>query len=471
MQFFVGNSSDISLHPDGRWDAEYMCFAPYKNMNLQYIPIGEALLSSQYGLSIQMSEEGDGTKIYRMNEISDMMCERNVFKYAPIGKREIENYRLNDRDVLFNRTNSQVFVGRTGIFRKFSSEDFVFASYLVRLNPDPDVITPEYLTAFLNTKYGTLDVKRRARISINQSNVNAEELKLVEIPLLSKDIQLKITIAFDNAFELIRASEDTYQQAQALLLDELGLAEWRPVHRLAFIKNYSEVEAAERFDADYFQPKYDAIIEAVKTYSGGWDMLGNLVSVKKCIEVGSKEYLDEGVPFVRVSNLNPFEITKEKYISESLYSKLQQHQPAQGEILFSKDATPGVAYYLSDKPEKMLPSGGILRLMNKTDRINDEYLTLALNSVLTKEQVNRDVGGSVILHWRPEQVKAAVIPLLREEIQAEIQRRVVESFRLRKRSRRLLECAKRAVEIAIEEGEQVAVEWLASETENLAVAG
>ena len=179
------------------------------------------------------------------------------------------------------------------------------------------------------------------------------------------------------------------------------------------------MKAAERFDADYFQPKYDEIIAAVKACPGGWDALGNLVSARKCIEVGSREYLDEGVPFVRVSDLGPFEIAREKRISESLYSSIKEHQPQQGEILFSKDATPGIAHYLNEKPERMIPSGGILRLKSKTDKVNNEYLTLALNSILTKEQINRDVGGSVILHWRPEQVKRTAIPLLPEELQAE----------------------------------------------------
>ena len=59
----------------------------------------------------------------------------------------------------------------------------------------------------------------------------------------------------------------------------------------------------------------------------------------------------------------------------------------------------------------MIPAGGILRLKSKTDKINNEYLTLVLNSILTQEQVNRDVGGSVILHWRPDQVAGTVIPI------------------------------------------------------------
>jgi type I restriction enzyme S subunit len=182
---------------------------------------------------------------------------------------------------------------------------------------------------------------------------------------------------------------------------------------------------------------------------------------------------------VRVSNISPFEITEEKYISEALYNELtpeekdvpfaksKNHQPEQGEILFSKDGTPGIAHYLKEQPPKMIPSGGILRLKSKTNRVNNEYLTLVLNSVLTQEQVNRDVGGSIILHWRPDQVKQTVVPILSDAKQQEIQQRVTESFNLRKQSKHLLECAKKAVEMAIEKDEQTAIDWLKAQTQSI----
>ena len=311
-----------------------------------------------------------------------------------------------------------------------------------------------------------LDVKRRARISINQSNVNAEELKRVEIPLVSNELQLRVTRLFDRAFNLVQASEEEYQKAQTLLLSELGLDNWQPKHKLSFVKNFSDTRHTKRIDADYFQPRYDEIVAAIKSYPGGWDTLGNLVTMQRSIEVGSDEYLDEGIPFVRVSNLSPFEITEEKYISKRLYEMIQEHQPGQGEILLSKDATPAIAHYLRTQPSRMISSGGILRLKNRTDRVDNEYLTLVLNSLLTKEQANRDVGGSVILHWRPDQVEGTLIPLAHPETQAKIRQMVTESFDLRRRSRELLECAKRAVEIAIEQDEQTAIAWLDSETDS-----
>ena len=258
-----------------------------------------------------------------------------------------------------------------------------------------------------------------------------------------------------------------YNQAENFLLSELNLTNWKPKQNLAFVKNYSFTEQARRIDAEYYQPKYEKIVKIIENYSGGFSTLGSLATVTKSIEVGSGEYLNKGIPFVRVSNMSPFEITEEKYISENLYTKIKQYQPEQGEILFSKDATPGIAYHIREKPKKMIPSGGILRLRLTSKRITGDYLTLVLNSLSTKEQINRDAGGSVILHWRPDQVKEIVIPILSKNKQSQIEKKIAKSFSIRKQSKHLLECAKRAVEIAIEQDEKVAINWLRNEIEKV----
>ncbi len=324
----------------------------------------------------------------------------------------------------------------------------------------------EYIATFLQSKYGQFQIKRNTRGAVQQGLL-LEDMEQIKVYIPSEKLEKSICRDIQASIELNRSSTEMYREAQTLLLSELGLNDWQPKHRLTFVKNYSDAEQADRIDADYFQPKYEEIVQIIKSYSGGWDTLGNLVTIRKCVEVGSKEYRTEGVPFVRVSNLSPFEITEEKYISEELYGKIIQYQPEQGEILFSKDATPGIAYYLSEQPKKMIPSGGILRLRSKTNKIKNEYLMLVLNSILTREQVNRDVGGSLILHWRPELVKATVIPLLPEEKQIQIQQKVIESFSLRRQSNHLVECAKHAVEMAIEQDEQTAIDWLENKTQEV----
>ena len=375
---------------------------------------------------------------------------------SSLQNQEILRSQLKKDDVLLTITG--VSYGKSAVV----TDEFIGANinqHSVKMTVKN--ISPYFLSTFLNCKYGYSQSTRHI-VGVTRPALDYSAIKSFLIPDLDRNFQDTIASYCCQAEKSREDSKQRYNEAQILLLSKLGLADWQPKQQLTFVKNFSDIERAGRIDADYFQPKYDEIVNAIKSYSGGWDTLGNLATLKKCVEVGSKEYLETGIPFVRVSNLSPFEITQEKYISEELYAELTEHQPKQGEILLSKDATPGIAYYLREGPEKMIPAGGILRLKSKTDKIGNEYLTLVLNSILTQQQVNRDVGGSVILHWRPDQVAGTVIPILHQEKQTEIAQKVIESLNLRKRAKDLLECAKRAVEIAIEQDEQAAINYLES---------
>ena len=460
MRYKIRYLSSLSLHPDQRWDGEYLCFEPYTNKKLDYVPIGDVLSSSQYGISIEMNEARIGTKIYRMNEISNMLCDRTILKYAKLSTDEVASYKLKDKDVLFNRTNSQAFVGRTGIFRKFSDEAIVFASYLVRINPDPKIITPECLTAFLNTKYGVLDVKRRARISINQSNVNAEELKRVKIPLLCDELQTKITLSFDKAFNLIQASEATYRQAQTLLLSELGLANWKPKHQLTFVRNYSDTQRAERIDADYFQPKYEEIINAILSYSGGWDTLGNLAYLKN---ENFKPKSKTEYRYIELANIaGNGEITDCMTTrGRDLPSRARRKVSAGDVIVSSIEGSLASSALIKKEYDEALCSTGF-HVIN-SGVFNSETLLVLMKSIVGQLQLKKGCSGTILTAINKDEFTQIVLPIIAKKKQIQIQQKVTESFNSRKQSKHLLECAKRAVEMAIEQDEQTAIDWLENE--------
>ena len=459
MQFRIKNFSGLSQHPDYRWDSEYLCFEPFKNKALKYVPIGAVLTSSQYGVSIEMNEEGTGTKIYRMNEIGNILCDRSISKYAELSPSEIGTYKLQDRDVLFNRTNSQAFVGRTGLFRRFSDENIVFASYLIRVNPDPTIITPEYLAAFLNTKHGMLDVRRRARISINQSNVNAEELKRVEIPIVSSQLQCQITSSFNAAFNLIEDSETKYDQAQDVLLSELGLADWKPQHRLAFVKDFSDTRVASRIDAEYFQPKYIEIEEAIRCYKHGYTLIKDaFMQNKSSFQVAS----DQLYKYVEIGSIDVSngEITHNDVLGKDLPANAK-HVLKEGDVIVSKVRTYRGA--ITIVPRDVYVGSGAFCILRPTGQINKETLLAFLRSKPLLDwslKPNRGTEYPVIVD---DDILSLPIPLLPTESQAQIKQKVAESFSLRQRSNHLLHCAKRAVEMAIEQDETTAIGWLDSE--------
>ena len=78
-------------------------------------------------------------------------------------------------------------------------------------------------------------------------------------------------------------------------------------------------------------------------------------------------------------------------------------------------------------------------------------------------QLKKGCRGTILTAINKDEFNNIVLPILPEPKQTQIRQKVIESFYLRKQSKRLLECAKRAVEIAIEQDEQTALNWLENE--------
>ena len=202
------------------------------------------------------------------------------------------------------------------------------------------------------------------------------------------------------------------------------------------------------------------ILEKIKLTE--YDKLGNIVNMLKSIEPGSEAYQESGIPFVRVSNLTKFEISKpDIHLSKNLFDDetLEKLQPKKDTILLSKDGTVGIAYNVK-KDSNFVTSGAILHLSIKKDDVLPEYLTLVLNSLLVQMQSQRDAGGSIIKHWKPSEIKKILIPIIDKTIQSQIEQKIKKSFELKEQSKEFLDIAKKAVEIAIEEDEYIATEYI-----------
>jgi restriction endonuclease S subunit len=311
-----------------------------------------------------------------------------------------------------------------------------------------DSINTYYLLAYLNSKYGKGLLERNVRGAV-QTGLNIDDLKTLPIFVPPKEKQETIASIVIKAKKEFDFSKSLYSQAENLLLEELGLKEFKPEEDLSYVVNLSDVKSAHRADAEYFQPKYERVIEKVKSHNVR--LLGDLVTMKKGFEPGSDEYQDEGKQFIRVSSITKQGIIDkdQKYLCDELYQQLKGNfEPKAGEILLTKDATPGIAYVLKKSVEGIIASG-IMRLRLKED-LEAEYLALCINSIVGQMQIDRDAGGSIIAHWKPEQIKKLQLPILPKPTQQRIAALVRQSHEARKKAKEFLDEAKRKVEEAIE---------------------
>jgi type I restriction enzyme S subunit len=435
---------------ENRWAAEYFnpkySFIP--NTKYEWVRIGKILTNCQYGISISMNEQKKGFPIFRMNEIENCVLGKAA-KYADISNALFNQFKLKPNDVLFNRTNSIDFVGRTGIFKE--GDESTFASYLVKVNTNEQKILPEFLTVYLNTNFGKGQIRRRAMPSINQANVSAAELKRIFIPLIEIEVQIQISELFNKSYELKKISQTLYLQASDLLKQELGLDRITFEKNKSYVATFSEVANNNRSDADYYQIKYRKLeehINSIETVS-----LSSICTLLKGFEVGTPAYTENGPTFLRVSNLTKEGFAfgnSDKYISEETYKSLKSYQPKIGDILLTKDGTIGTCYAVDEYVEGII-SSGIMNLNLYDQKITSEYLALVINSKICQMQAERECSGALIMHWKPEQIRNLRIPVLKKETMDYLSELCSKSKIAMKESKRLLEEAKSRVEQLIEE--------------------
>jgi len=350
--------------------------------------------------------------------------------------------KLKQYDILVYTTGANI--GRTNIFYP-NNVKAIASNHVNIIRSNPDKINQLYLGLFLQSKIGRSWFNRWASGS-DQEEIYPDDLSKFPVFIPNVKTQSDLTENLIRSFKLLEESRKIYSKAENLLLEELGLKDFKPEEELSFVVNLSDIKSAHRADAEYFQPKYEKIISKIKNQNA--KLLGDLVSMKKGIEPGSEVYQEEGKLFIRVSNLSKHGLVEkdQKYLTEVLYQRLKKDfEPKTGEILLTKDATPGIAYVVKEPIEGII-SSGILRLKLKEEDIENEYLALCLNSVIGQMQAERDGGGSIITHWKPEQIKNVLIPILPKSTQQKIADLVKKSHEAYKQAKELLEEAKNKIE-------------------------
>ena len=432
----------FKLEGSNRLDAEY--YQPEylkirENIkNIGFFNFGDIIVSFCSGKNLKQTEENNSIKFIRTQNVRPIIIDSDGMSFT----QEKIYPELNYGDLLFVRVGEGV--GNSSVVTK-SFENSTFSDNVIRIKIQN--VNPFYVSVLLNSKIGDLLMEQIKKGSA-RSLISRENLNSLQIPKINYEQQIYFEKAINQSEKLMLESEKIYSQAEDLLLEELGLKNYKSISELWSVIDLSETQKMNRIDAEYFQPKYQIIIKKIKNNSR---YLGELATLKKGFEPGSEEYQEKGKLFIRVSSISKDGITDkdQKYLKDDLYNKLKKdYEPKVGEILLTKDASPGIAYAVKE-PIEGIVAGGVLRLKVK-ENIETEYIALVINSLVGQSQVERDAGGSVIAHWKPDQVKQLLVPILPKSTQQKIAELVRQSHEARKKAKELLEEAKRKVEEMID---------------------
>ena len=174
-----------------------------------WVLLGEVARDFSYGSAAKSSPVGQ-VPVLRMGNIQEGALDWSdlVFTSDPA---EIAKYRLQDGDVLFNRTNSPELVGKTAVFR--GEREAIYAGYLIRVRCSSDLL-PDYLNYCLGSPAGKHYCWQVKSDGVSQSNINAKKLAAFSFGLPSLEEQTEIVRRVETLFAFADRLEARLAQAQ-----------------------------------------------------------------------------------------------------------------------------------------------------------------------------------------------------------------------------------------------------------------
>ncbi len=366
-------------------------------------------------------------------------------------------------DVLLNCSGVGT-LGRCAIYKKdeksFLAIDTLIIKNLIDINPD-------FLYVYLNTKFAQAQINSLYKGTSGIIHLYPDSVKQILIKPLK--IQNTIATLVNKSHQLKEQAKDLYQQAEELLLEELDLVSFKPKHKLSYIKNFAETQEAKRFDAEYFQPKYEELEEKIKSYKGGFSTLGEEFDV-----------VNGRTPISYCDTVSDIQVLKTKQIrSDAInYSSLSYTKKYLVDtILEDKDilfASMGVgslgrtAIFYNFETNLPTAVDSTVKIFRKNGDILPEVAQLFLNLRYIQVYIYRYIVGSTgIISIKNESIENLKLPIVKDSTQQSISHNIYKSHLCKQQAKHLLEVAKRAVEIAIEESEEKAEEYIKEKTSDI----
>lgn len=397
-----------------------------------------------------------GVPLIRTTEIKKPIADLSSVARIPLEvHQKHSSTELNAGDIVFTKIGANI--GDVAILPE-EETNYNFSQNVAGAKIIKSKIESRYLACFLSTRFGRTQIKRIQMLS-GQGKLELIDIKRVLIFIAPDEIRRRIDELYSAAEAEIYKSKEKYQQAERELLQRLGLLNRNLPHALTFKRQYGDVTKARRCDAEYFQPKYDSLLTIIANKA---DYSRSIRSIAKFNSRGLQpKYTEKGsLKVINSKHILEKNLDYEGFerADESSWDLQKEARVFRDDILtYTTGANVGRTNIYLDE-ERALASNhvNILRIRDE----NPIYVSFVMNSIVGRLQVRKLVTGTAQAELYPSDIDKMVIPFLNIDVQNEIVKLVIQSNDALILSRQLFDKAKRAVEIAIEEGEDRARQYL-----------
>ncbi|MGX2949199.1 restriction endonuclease subunit S [Frederiksenia canicola] len=389
----------------------------------------------------------------RMDNITDLFTDYLTEK----GQNELKKSALQEGDIITTIIGATFdVVGRSAMVTNENLPANINQNIaLIRVNDKK--INPYYLICYLNSYIGRSMLYFHSR-QTEQVNLNCREVERVIIPKLALEFQNSIEALYKKSQEMQLKSKAAYVQAEQLLLNCLQLNALTPPIQAVSIKPFSaSFGISGRLDAEFYQPKYEYYKTQIENYPNGFETVRTACHLKDRNFTPQETNLYH---YIEISNIGRYGEIIGSILDQggSLPSRARRKVMKNDVIISSVEGSLSNCAIVSEEYNQAICSTGFYVV--SSDKINSETLLVLFKSEPLQQLLRQGCSGTILSAINKEEFLNIPLPLIEATVQKQIADLIQKSSYFRIRSREHLDQAKKAIELAIEKNQDIALDFL-----------
>lgn len=316
----------------------------------------------------------------------------------------------------------------------------------------PVAVCPFYLAAFLSSSFGQTQVNRLPVGSVQQ-HIFLWMIERIQVPRFSDPLEARIGTLARAAYETNEVVGQFFSRAEDTLLAALGLAEWTPPEPLSYTARASDAFAARRLDARFFAPRIQALLDILERDGRS---LGDLAVPRR------QKFLPQDCAtfnYIEIGGLDGAGAATSSPLSCAEAPSRATWHVRPGDIITSTvRPIRRLSAQISPEQDGYVCSSGFVVI--DPHHIAPELLLTFLRLPVICELLDLYASASMYPAITDAHIFSLPLPQIDASVEVKVVANICEAREAKAQAAQLLETAKRAVEIAIENGEPAAVAFL-----------
>jgi len=410
---------------------------PIRNLNLKGVQtdnLEEFIKTTANGVEIRRYVD-EGTPYLRVSDMKSIFVSLSAVKYVKENISEVsKEIKLEKDNVLISRSGTP---GITAIVNK-KIINSIISSHIIKVVIKKELLNPYFLTAYLNSFLGRLQVDRITNGCL-VSEISHQALGMIKVPVPTIKQQEGIASLLMEAGKKNQEAVSKIEEAKSIFVKALEINPG--------IRNEGKTYKVDSSDLTniliprFYDPRYLNVLKRIRK-KFRTVKLGEIANIRRGDEVGSKNYRryvekdNSDVPFIRTSDLINYEIDNypDFYIKNEIYEKKKQALKP-GDLLISNDGKIGLLAILTNEDKCVIQSH--IRKVHVNKELNPYYILAFLATDFGHYQFKQYTFTQATIPTISDRLAEIEIPVISKSLLIKISELVEESFKMKEEKKRL----------------------------------